>query len=333
MWNPARFTSSTRLWVAVALALFAPCAVSDSAWAQQAYPSQPVRFIVAFGPGGVGDTTARLVAEKLGQKLGQRVVVENTPGGGGIAAARAVLSAPADGHTLALLTNGTSISVSLFKNLTFDPLVDFAPVTKLGTFEFFVAVKADSVHRSLADLIKAARDNPGKLNIGTINPGSTQHLSAMLLKSTAGIDFKWVPFKNSPDLLIALLRGDVDAAVDAYAALRGNLDDGKLRALASTASKRFPLLPGVPTAKEGGAGNFETTAWNGLFVKAGTPAAIVAQINKAAAEVLADPALRKRLLDMGIVADPTSPEALTAFFKADIAKWAEVIEKNKIEKR
>jgi tripartite-type tricarboxylate transporter receptor subunit TctC len=289
--------------------------------------------VIAFGPGGVADTTSRLVAEKLGEKLGQRVVVENNPGGGGIAAARAVLTAPADGHTLALLTNGTSISVSLFKSLTFDPLADFAPVSKLGVFEFFLAVKADSPHRSLGDLVKATRNNPGKLNIGTVNPGSTQHLSAMMLKSTAGIDFQWVPFKNSPDLVIALLRGDIDVAIDAFAALRGNLDDSKVRALATTASKRFPLLPDVPPAKEAGAGDFEATAWNGLFVKAGTPPAIVTQLNKAVAEVLADPDLKQKLLGMGIIAEPTSPEALTTFFKSDVAKWADVIEKNKIEKR
>jgi tripartite-type tricarboxylate transporter receptor subunit TctC len=318
---------------AAALALPVLFAVLGSAWGQAVYPNQPVRFVIAFGPGGVGDTTARLVAEKLGDKLGQRVVVENNPGGGGIAAARAVLSAPADGYTLALLTNGTSISVSLFKNLTFDPLADFAPVTKLGTFEFFLATSAASPHRTLADVIKAARDNPGKLNVGTVNPGSTQHLTAMLLKSTAGIEFQWVPFRNSPDLLIALLRGDVDVAVDAYAALRGNFDDGKLRPLATSAPTRFPLLPTVPTAKESGAGNFDVTAWNGLFVKTGTPAGIVARLNKALVEVLADPDLKKRLLEMGIVADPTSPEALATFFKTDIAKWADVIAKNKIEQR
>ena len=332
MLNAAKSTV-THWRAAAVLALLALAAVSVPVWAQQAFPSQPIRFVVAFGPGGVGDTTARLVAEKLGEKLGQRVVVENTPGGGGIAAARAVLASPADGHTLALLTNGTSISVSLFKNLTFDPLADFAPVSKLGAFEFFLAVKGDSPYGSLADLLKAARANPGKLNVGTVNPGSTQHLSAMLLRSTAGIEFQWVPFKNTPDLLIALLRGDVDVAIDAYVALRGHLADGKLRALATTAPKRFPLLPDVPTAKEAGAGNFEVTAWNGLFVKAGTPPAIIAQLNKAAAEVLADPDLKKRLLDLGIVTDPTSPEGLTTFFKGDIAKWADVIEKNKIEKR
>ncbi len=331
MWSWGRVTRGAAL--AAALVLAAGLAAAGAVRAQQAYPSQPIRFIVAFGPGGVGDTTARLVAEKLGDKLGQRVVVENNPGGGGISAARAVLSAPADGHTLALLTNGTSISVSMFKNLTFDPLADFAPVSKLGSFEFFIAVGANSPYRTLADLIGAARGDPKKLNVGTVNPGSTQHLSAMLLKSTAGIEFQWVPFRNSGDLLVALLRGDIDAAVDAYAAIRGNLDDGKVRALATSASQRFPLLPDIPTAKEAGAGDYETTAWNGLFVKAGTPPDIVAKLNKATAEVLADPALKERLLSMGIVADPSSPEALTTFFKADIAKWADVIERHKIEKR
>jgi tripartite-type tricarboxylate transporter receptor subunit TctC len=316
-----------------ALMLSALGALTGLAEAQQAYPSQPIRLVVPFGAGGVGDTTARVVAEKLSGKLGQRVVVENAPGAGGIAAARAVLSSPADGHTLALLTNGTSISVGLFKSLPFNPLADYAPVSKLGAFEFFIAVKGDAPFRTLADLLKAARDNPGKLNLGTINPGSTQHLSAMLLKSTAGIDFKWVPFKSSGDVLVALLRGDIDASIDAYVALKGNLDGGKVRALASTAAKRFPLLPDVPTAREAGAGDYETVSWNGIFVKAGTPAAIVAQLNKAAAEVLADPALEQKLLGLGIIADPSSPEALTTFFKGDIAKWADVIAKNKIEKR
>ncbi len=306
---------------------------AQPAQAQSAYPDHPIRFVVPFGAGGVGDTTARVVAEKLGEKLGQRVVVENAPGAGGIAAARAVLTAPADGYTLALLTNGTSISVGLFKKLAYDPLADYAPVSKLGRFEFFVAVKSDSPFRTLADLIKEARANPGKLNIGTINPGSTQHLSAMLLKSTTGIQFQLVPFRNSGDLQVAVLRGDVDAAIDAYVAIKGNLDGGKVRALASTAGKRFPLLPDVPTAREAGAGDYETVSWNGIFVKTGTSPAIVAQLNKAAAEVLADPALTQKLLNLGIIADPSTPEALTTFFKGDIAKWTDVIEKNKIEKR
>jgi tripartite-type tricarboxylate transporter receptor subunit TctC len=318
---------------AAALALVVAIAGLGPAWGQAAYPSQPLRLIIPFGPGGVADTTSRIVAEKLGDKLGQRVVVENNPGGGGIAAARAVLSAPADGHTLALLTNGTSISVSLFKNLTFDPLTDFAPVTKFGTFEFFFAVNANAPYRSLSDIIRTARDNPGKLNVGTVTAGSTQHLSAMMLKSTAAIDFQWVSFRNSPDVLVALLRGDIDMAVDAYAAFRASVDDGKLRLLATSAPTRSPLLPDIQTAREAGANDFAATAWNGLFVKSGTPAAIVAQLNKVMAEVLADKDLKRRLLEMGIVADPTTPEELTTFLKADIAKWADVIARNKIEQR
>lgn len=322
----------TILQVAV-LALSALFAALGPACTQPVYPQRPLRLVIAFGPGGVADTTSRFVAEKLGDRLGQRVVVENIAGGGGIAAARAVLSAPADGHTLALLTNGTSISVSLFKSLTFNPLTDFAPVTKIGKFEFFLATNANSPYRSLADMIKAARDEPGKLNVGTVNPGSTQHLSALVLKSTAAIEFQWVPYRNSPDLLVALLRGDVDVAIDAYAAFRGNFDDGKLRPLATSAPMRSPMLPNVSTAKEGGAGNFEITSWNGLFVKTGTSAAIVAQLNEAMRETLADEDLKRRLLEMGVIADPTSPEELATFFQSDIAKWADVITKNNIEQR
>jgi tripartite-type tricarboxylate transporter receptor subunit TctC len=317
----------------IALASSMLATALDPAWGQPAYPTQPVRFVIAFGAGGAADATARLVAEKLSAKLGQRVVVENNPGAGGMNAARVVLSAPTDGHTLMLLTNGTSISVSLFKNLSFNPLADFAPVTKIGKLEFFLATNAMSPYGSLADVIREARSHPGKLNVGTINPGSTQHLSALLLKSTAGIEFQYVPFRNSPDLLVALLRGDVDVAIDAYASFRGNFEDGRLRLLATSAPTRSPLLPDIPTAKEVGAGDFEATAWNGLFVKNGTPAAIIAQLNKAVAEVLADGDLKKHLLEMGIFADPTSPEELTAFFKSDIAKWAQLIAKNNIEQR
>jgi tripartite-type tricarboxylate transporter receptor subunit TctC len=331
VWSSARLmTASLR---AAALALPALLAVAGPASGQAAYPDRPVRLVIAFGPGGVADTTSRLVANKLGDKLGYRVIVENNPGGGGIAAARMVLSAQPDGHTLALLTTGTSISVNLFRNLTFNPVTDFAPVSKIGTFEFFMAVTASSPYRSLADVIKSAHDNPGKLNIGSVSPGSTQHLSALLLKSTAGIEFQLVPFRNSGDLLVALLRGDVDVAIDAYAALRGNFDDRKVRPLATSAATRSPLLPGTPTAAESGAGNFDVTAWNGLFVKTGTPAAIVARLNEAMREVLADDDLKRRLLDMGIVADPTSPEELASLLKSDINKWADVIAKNKIEQR
>src|SRR4051794_203880 len=157
--------------------------------AQAKYPSRPVRIIVPFGAGGVADTTVRTVAEKLGDVMGQRFVIENQPGAGGIAAARAVLSAPADGHTLALLSNGTAVSVGLFNKLAFDPLKDFAPISSLGYFDFVLATGANSGFSAMADFLKAVREKPGTINVGTINIGSTQNLSAQLLKSAGGLDF------------------------------------------------------------------------------------------------------------------------------------------------
>jgi tripartite-type tricarboxylate transporter receptor subunit TctC len=301
--------------------------------AQQPFPSQPLKLIVALGAGGVGDTTARLVAEKMGDKLGQRVVVENMPGGGGIAAARAALQPAADGHTMILLTNGTAIAAALFKSLQYDPIKDFAPVSKLGQFEFFFATRGDGPFQTLADFVKAAKAAPGKLNVGTINPGSTQHLTALLLKSSAGIDFQWVPFKTTPDLLIGLIRGDIDMTVEAYSALKGNVLDGKIRALAATSAKRSPSVPNLPAAPEAGAGDMDVVSWNGLFVRAGAPVSVILQLNKAVREALADEGLKKKLLDIGIAGEASSPEQIGGLLKADIARWAKVIGDNKIERR
>jgi tripartite-type tricarboxylate transporter receptor subunit TctC len=198
------------------LPLLAALPVSQ-AWAQT-YPSKPVRIIVPFGPGGVADVTTRLVADKLGEKLGQRFVVENVPGAGGIAAARAAISGGNDGYTLTLLTNGTAISVPLFTKLPFDPLKDFTPISSIGYFDTLFVVSADSQYKTLQDIIKAAKDNPGKLNVGTINPGSTQHLTSELFKSSAGLNFVNVTFRTSGEAVLALLRNDIHLMVDFYAA-------------------------------------------------------------------------------------------------------------------
>src|SRR5262245_54232837 len=172
----------------------------------QTYPSRPIRFVLPFGAGGVADITSRLAAEKLGEKLGQRLVVENQPGPGGIAAARAVTTAAPDGHTLALLTNGTAISVALYKSLPFDPVKDFAPISALGTFDLVFATNADSEFKTLGDFIKVAREKPGTLNVGTINVGGTQNLGAELFKSSANLNFQIVPYRGTPEIIVALLR-------------------------------------------------------------------------------------------------------------------------------
>jgi tripartite-type tricarboxylate transporter receptor subunit TctC len=297
------------------------------------YPDHPVRLIVPFGPGGVADVTARIVGEKLGEKLGQRFVIENMPGAGGINAARAVLSAPSDGYTLALFSNGTAISVSLFKNLRFDPLADFVPVSSMGIFDFIFVTQAGSPYKTLADFIKAAKEKPGALNVGTINVGSTQNLAAQLFKSTAGVDVTIVPFRSSPDVLVALLRGDIQLAIENYTIVQSNIADKALIAVSTSGPVRTSFLPNVPTVKEAGGGDFEARSWNAIFAPKGTPPEVVKTLNAALREVLDMPDLKKRALDLGIEAKASSPEEILDRLKADIDKWAKVIEQAGIAKQ
>lgn len=307
----------------VALFALAPFAPGQA----QVYPNRPVRIVLPFAAGGVADITARLVAEKLSEKLGQRFVVENVPGAGGIAAARAVLSAPADGHTLAMLTNGTAVSVSLFKSLPFDPLKDFTPISILGLFDLVIVTNEESKFRTLGEFLDAARAAPGKLNVGTISVGSSQNLTAELLKATTGVDFAIIPFRATPDAIVALLRNDVQVVIDIYAALRPALADKKVRAIASTGTERSQALADVPTVLQSGVRDFEVTSWNALYAPAGTAPEIVAQLNAALREVLASPDLKKRFSDFGIEAKASTPEELNARLKSDIAKWSAVIAK------
>jgi tripartite-type tricarboxylate transporter receptor subunit TctC len=299
----------------------------------QNYPNKPVRLILPFGAGGVADVTARLVTERLGEKLGQRFVIENMAGAGGINAARAVLSAPADGYTLALFSNGTAISVSLFKNLGFNPVTDFVPVSSMGYFDFIFVTQSGSSYPTLADFIKAAKANPGALNVGTINVGSTQNLAAQLFKSTAGVDVTIVPFRSSPDVLIALLRGDIQMAIENYTTVQSHVADKAAIAVSSSGTVRTTFLPEVPTVKEAGGGDFEARSWNAIFAPKGTPPEVVRTLNAALREVLDMPDLKKRALDLGIEAKASSPEEILDRLKSDIDKWAAVIERAGIAKQ
>jgi tripartite-type tricarboxylate transporter receptor subunit TctC len=315
------------LITAASIALGASAAVGDT------YPTRPVRLVLPFGAGGVADISSRVVADKLDDQLGQRFIVENTPGAGGIAAARAALSAPRDGYTLSLLTNATAISVSLFTNLPFDPLKDFTPISTLGYFDCLFVTNASSELRSLPDFLKAARAKPGALNVGTVNPGSTQHLTAELFKSTAGLNFVIVPFRTTPEAVVALLRDDIQMVIDFYAGLKPGVTDGKTRPIAWSAAKRSPALPDVPTVEEGGVPGFNVTSWNGLYAPAGVPAEVVEAVNRGLRTVLADPDVKRRLLDLGIDSRPSTPAELDAQMRADIKKWADVIARAGIPKQ
>jgi len=301
--------------------------------AAQNYPDRPVRIVLPFGAGGVADVSSRIIAEKLGERLGQRFVIENMPGAGGITAAKAVTSAQPDGYTLGLVTNGTAISAAIFNKLPFDPTTEFDMISTLGTFDLVFAVNADAPYKTLADFVAAAKAAPGKLNVGTVNVGGTQHLGAELLKSVAGIDVQIVPFRNSPDIVVGLLRNDMHMMVDFPAATKGQVDDGKLRLLATSGPKRSPSMPNLVTVAEAGVQGYEVTSWNGMFAPRGTPPRVVALINATLKEVLALPDVKQRFLDMGIEARPSSPEELMALFKADVKKWDDVIVKAGIEKK
>jgi tripartite-type tricarboxylate transporter receptor subunit TctC len=314
------------------IALAALLLMPEVACAQN-YPTRPVRLILPFGAGGVADVTARIVTEKLGEKLGQRFIIENMPGAGGITAARAVLSSSPDGYTLALLSNGTAISVSLFRSLKFDPLTDFVPVSSMGYFDFIFVTQAGSPYRTLADVIKAAKEKPAALNVGTINVGSTQNLSAQLFKSTAGVDVTIVPFRSSPDVLIALLRGDIQMAIENYSAVQSHISDKAVTAVSSSGSVRTSFLPDVPTVKEAGGGDFEAQSWNAIFAPKGTPPEVIKTLNAALREVLDAPDLKKRALDLGIEAKASTPEEIHQRLKDDIEKWAKVIARAGIEKQ
>lgn len=298
----------------------------------QNYPNRSVRIIVPFAAGGIGDISARLIAEKLGDKLGERFIVDNQPGAGGIAGARSVLAAPADGYTLALVTNGTAINVPLFKSLPYDPVKDFVPISGFSLFDLTFATNATGPYGTLGDFLRDARANPGKLNVGTINVGSTQNLAAELLRATAAIDVTIVPYRTTPDTMIALLRNDVQLAVEYYATMKSGIEDGKLRLLATSGERRSEVTPNASTVAEAGVPGYEVRSWNALFAKAGTPAGVIARLNQAVRDVAALPDIKKRMLELGLEAQAGSPEEIAARLKADIAKWTKVIEAAHIPK-
>lgn len=323
----ARRTALLALPAAFILAL-APFGQAQAKW-----PEKPVKIVLPFGAGGVADVTARIMADKLGEKFGQRVVIENMPGPGGINAARSVITAPADGYTMGLVTNGTAISVAAFKSLPFDPVKQFDMVSTLGLFDLVFAVNADSKYKTLGDFIKDAKAEPGKLNIGTIAVGGTQNLGAELFKSLADVKLQIIPYKNSPEIVVALLRNDVQMLVEFPPAIQGQVNDKKLTVLASSSPKRSPFMPNVPTVAEAGVKGYEVESWNGVFAPKGTPKEAIDTMNKAMAEVLAMPDVKEKFAKVGVVAQASSPAELMTRLTSDIKKWNEVIDKAGIERK
>jgi tripartite-type tricarboxylate transporter receptor subunit TctC len=293
--------------------------------AAQSFPSKPIRIIVPFGAGGIADLTARAVANKLGQGLHQAVIIDNRPGAGGVVAGEAAAKSAPDGHTLLLMSNGTAVSAGLFKSLPFDAQKDFAPVVTLGFFDLAVLAAANSRFRSMQEMLAYAKANPGKLNVATINIGSTQHLAAELLKTSAGVDFQVVPFNGSPAVLTALRGGQVDAAVEILGPMMGQIASKAVRPLAVMGGKRASLLADVPTVAESGVRGFDVASWNALAAPAGTPPQVIALLNREANKTLGNPDLRKQLADLNVTPAGGTPEQLRDLLASEIRRWSEVI--------
>jgi tripartite-type tricarboxylate transporter receptor subunit TctC len=289
------------------------------------YPERPIRIIVPFGTGSMADQTTRLISEKLGQKLGQRFLVDNVPGPGGTAAARAALQAHADGYTITMFTSSTAISVPLFKKLGFDPLRDFVPISSVGFFDCVLVSNAASEFKTMDDFLKAARQKPGTLNVGTINVGSTQHLSAELLKSLSGANFVIIPFRTPPEAVQALLRNDIQLVIDFPTALHTPLAEHKLRPVAATGPVSAHSLGGIPTVADAGVPGYEVASWNALYAPAGIAKDYVEILNGALHEVVADPEIKRRAAELGIETRAGTPEEADARMHGDIDKWAKLI--------
>jgi tripartite-type tricarboxylate transporter receptor subunit TctC len=299
----------------------------------QGYPSKPVRIVLPFGPGGVADITTRTIAPKMSDGLGQQVVVENMPGAGGIRAAEAVARAEPDGHTLLLLTNGNAVSQALFKSLPYDPVNDFAMISTVGFFSMVIVTGANSKYKTLQEVIAAAKQNPGKLNIGTITAGGTQHLAGELFRSMSGIDALVVPHKTTGEVVIGVRQGSLDVGVDFIAPLIGGIKAGDLRPLAVTAGKRQPQMPDVPTAQEAGVKGYDVASWNALAAPAKTPAAVIKRVHAELEKALASPDVQKSFAELGVEPRPSTPEHLKEFFASESKRWSRVVEAAKIPKQ
>jgi tripartite-type tricarboxylate transporter receptor subunit TctC len=297
-----------------------------SAHAQAPYPNRPIRIVIPFGPGGFADITVRLLAQRLTERTGAQVVIENRPGAGGIVAATAVLSSPPDGYTLFVFSSGIALSKSLLKSMPFDPVTAFAPISTMAQFDLLLLVKADSPMKTLKDALDAARVDPTKFNVGTINPGSTQNVTGELLRAATGIPMTVVPHRTTGEVLTSLLRGDTQLAVDALAPLKAAVDDKQIRAIASSGSKRSPQQPDVPTMRELGV-DAVVDGWNSLVAPAGTPREVIDYLNGHVRAVIADPDFQKRMIDLGGEPATCSPEELDARLKSDVEMWADVVKK------
>ena len=300
----------------------------------QDYPTQTIKLVVPFGPGGGSDIVGRIIAQRMQEKLGQSVVVENKPGAGGLIGNEQVANSPKDGYTIGIQTAGQIIGSTITKNLRYDTIEAFEWIGQIATAGLMIVVRPDYEYQDVKSLVAAAKAAPGKLVFASPGFGATQHMAAELFKQVANIDMLHVPYRTSPEAISALLGKNVDVLFDTVSAVLGQVQGGQLKVLAVTGKDRFPAVPNVATVSESGImPNYDVTTWYGFFAPKGTPKPIIDKLNKTLNEVLAEDAVKERLTKAGVVVKSSTPDEWRQFMIAELKKWSSVREKAGIEQR
>ncbi len=302
------------------------CAASAHSQTTGAYPSRPVRIIVPQSPGASTDLTARLIAQKLTVALGQTVLVDNRPGAGSIIGTEVVAKATPDGHTLLVVASSITLNPTLHKNLGYDPVRDFAPITQLSSFPNMITVHPTVPVKTVKDLIALAKAKPGALNYGSSGTGTGTHLSAELFKYMTGTDMVHVPYKGGGAAIPALVGGQVQLGFATVSSVLPHVKAGRLRSIAVTTAKRSAVLPEVPTIAEAGVPGYDHGPWNGFLAPGKTPRAIITRLNEETVRILHSPESRAVFLNEGAEPVGNKPEEFAAIIKSEIAKWAKVIQ-------
>jgi tripartite-type tricarboxylate transporter receptor subunit TctC len=299
--------------------------ISSNAAKAQAYPSKPIRFIMPYPPGGSSEILARPIVVEMSKNLGQSVFIDFKPGGGTTIAADMVAKSPPDGQSIIMMLSAHAINATLMPKLPYDTVKDFASITLAATLPLVVVVPAQSPIRTINDLIKTAKANPGKLNFASAGPGNTSHLSVEYFKSVAGLEMTHVPYKGSGPAIIGLLGQEVDFMFDSLSSSLPQIQAGKFRAIAVTTLTRSKVLPEIPTVHESGVKNFDVSVWYAVLAAAATPVAIVQKLNAEIIKAMRAPEVKARIEAAGYDIVGSTPEQLDTFIKSEIVRWGKVV--------
>ena len=310
----------------VAAALTMAMGVAHAEW-----PDKPIKLVVPYPAGGAADNTARILAQHLGERLKQQIIVDNRPGASGTIGASAVAKSPADGYTLLLDATSHAVNPSLFPKLNYDPAKDFSPISLIVQVPLLLVVPSKSPYGSVPEIIKAAREKPGTLTFASAGSGGAQHLAAELFAQSEKISLTHIPYKGGAPALTDLIGGQVDLMFSATSASGSFVKGGKLKAIAITSAKRVDTWPQTPTVAESAVPGFEVSEWNGLFAPANTPRAVVERLEAETRAVVASPAVAKRFAEAGVQGVGSSSQDFAAFVKSETAKWAKVIKAGNIK--